>query len=413
MRDSLLAKFALRTLGRNPRRTLMSIIGVGVSCGIVLYMTAFTRGSTEMRIRGISQSGFGHARIAPATWEKTRDSDLRLEDWEQDLEIADGMAGVKFTAPHSRTTALLAFGTRVAGVEMLGVDPESEKNVSRLIRVLSEGRYLEYEDEGSIVIGTAIAERLEVELDDDLFITIAGAGGEMKYAMLRIVGIISTGSRTIDSAICHVTLAEMERLTGYPGAGEITVVFNDISNIDALTVQLDELVEGPDPAVSWKVVVPSQGGDMGSDTVFMNLLVGVVIVVAVLGVASAQLTAILERKREFAVLIALGMKGGQIVRLILFEAVAMGVLGAVAGLAIGFPFIYPAATRGYDFAEMMGGDFVSEGVLFDPIVYADMGIWLIPLAFAVALFSTLVAGLYPAWYALRTKPTSALSLREA
>jgi ABC-type antimicrobial peptide transport system permease subunit len=91
----------------------------------------------------------------------------------------------------------------------------------------------------------------------------------------------------------------------------------------------------------------------------------------------------------------------------------MGVLGGAAGLVIGLPFIYPAATKGYNFAETMGGDFVTEGVLFDPIVYADMGMWLIPLAFGIALFSTLVAGLYPAWYALRTNPTSALSLREA
>jgi ABC-type lipoprotein release transport system permease subunit len=413
MRDLLLAKLALRTLGRNPRRTLLSIVGIGVGCGIVLYMVAFTRGSSEMRIRAISESGFGHARIAPATWEKTRDSDLRLVDWKRDLDIAGSMAEVEFAAPHSRTTALLAFGTCVTGVEMVGVDPNVERNISRLVRVLSEGRYLERGDEGAVVIGTAIADRLEVELDDDLFITIAGAGGEMKYAMLRIVGIVSTGSRTIDGTICHVTLAEMEHLTGYLGAGEITIVFRDPSNIDALTVRLQERLEGTDPVLSWKVVIPSQGGDMGSDTVFMNLLMGVVIVVAVLGVASAQLTAILERKREFAVLIALGMGGGRIVRLVLIEALAMGVLGAVAGLAMGFPFIYPAATSGYNFAEMMGGDFVTEGVLFDPIIYADMGMWLIPLAFAVALFSTLVAGLYPAWYALRTNPTSALSLREA
>ncbi len=54
-----------------------------------------------------------------------------------------------------------------------------------------------------------------------------------------------------------------------------------------------------------------------------------------------------------------------------------------------------------------------EGVLFDPILYADIGLWMIPRALVITMVSTLIAALYPAWFAIRTNPTSALSLREA
>jgi len=59
------------------------------------------------------------------------------------------------------------------------------------------------------------------------------------------------------------------------------------------------------------------------------------------------------------------------------------------------------------------GDFTISGVLFDPIIYSDMGLWLVPQALAIAVVSMLVAAIYPSVYALRTDPTSALSLREA
>jgi ABC-type antimicrobial peptide transport system permease subunit len=132
-----------------------------------------------------------------------------------------------------------------------------------------------------------------------------------------------------------------------------------------------------------------------------------------LGIASAQLTAILERRREFAVLMALGMKGIQVTRLVLVEAAALGVLGAVAGLLLAMPLVYYTATTGIDFSSFMGEETSMSGVLFDPVMYSDMGLWMIPHALFVALISTLIAALYPARYAVKTDPTSALSLREA
>jgi ABC-type antimicrobial peptide transport system permease subunit len=136
-------------------------------------------------------------------------------------------------------------------------------------------------------------------------------------------------------------------------------------------------------------------------------------VVVILGIAGAQLTAILERRREFAVLIALGMKTSQVIRLILFEAATMAIMGGVAGLLLAFPLVRHTATEGVDFGSMMGGDLSMSGVLFDPIMYADMGAWMIPYGFITSSIAMFFAAVYPAWFALRTDPTSALSLREA
>ncbi len=413
MRVPLLAKFAVRTMGRNVRRTFLSVIGVGVGCAIAIFMTALTMGSGEMRVRVIAESGYGHLRIVPDGWERTRDNDLRLTDWRAELGTARSMEGVRSATPHARTTALLAFGTRVAGLEMLGVDPETEFAMNRIVRMISEGRYLEPSDRDATVIGSTVADRLDVELDDDLLLTVVGRSGEMEYAMLRIVGIVNTGVKDIDGAICHVTLDDMAGLTGLEGAGEITLMLDEPDALEHAASRLRSIVQGGSEVLTWKEILPDQGGDSESDKAFMNLLSGIVVVVVVLGIAGAQLTAILERRRELAVLIALGMKDGQLVGLIFLEAVVMGVLGAVAGLLISTPLVRYTATTGIDLTRLMGGDFSVSGVLLDPVMYSDMGPWMIPLAFLIGLISMLLAGIYPAWFALRIDPTSALSLREA
>jgi ABC-type lipoprotein release transport system permease subunit len=413
VRIPLLAKLAVRTLGRNSRRTLLSVVGVGVGVALTLFMTAFMRGSTEMRVRSIAESGLGHLRVAPAEWERSRDNDLRLADWRSELDALRSVSDVAVAAPHARSTALLAFGTRVAGVELLGVDPVAEQQMSRVARAVTDGRYLESGDANVAVVGLAIADRLEVELEDDLLLTVVGRGGEIQYAMLRIVGIVSTGSSDIDSSICHVTLEDLQRLTGITGAGEISVMLHDSMEIDRVAVLLRAVVAEGDTVLTWKEVVPGQGGDAASDRGFANALSGIVVAVVILGIAGAQLTAILERRREFAVLVALGMKGAQVVRLIAIESATLALLGAAAGLLMATPIVYHTSTAGFDFSALMGGDMAISGVLFDPIVYSDMGPWMIPHALMVAFVSMLVAAIYPTMFALRTNPTSALSLREA
>ena len=167
-----------------------------------------------------------------------------------------------------------------------------------------------------------------------------------------------------------------------------------------------------DEVLTWREVLPAMGGDAAGDKAFSNLFIGIVIIVVVLGVTSAQLTAMLERRREFAVLLALGMKGARLLRLILFEALLMGLLGAFFGLLLASPLVWHTATAGIDFSGVMGDDLAITGVFFDPVIYADMGLWMLPYALFVGLCSTLCAALYPAWSALRQSPAAALSLRE-
>ena len=406
-------RYALRSLLRHKRRTFLSIVGIGVGCGICLFLIAFVSGEGEMMMRAAAQTGVGHLRVAPAEWVKTRENDLRLSDWQPLLEDLRAMEHVEVAAPHAVTDALLAMGTRTAGVVMIGVDPDVEPAINRLVREVARGEYLTRESQGETVIGKGLAERLDVGVGDDLMVTASGTDGDLKSAMLRVRGIVATGSRSLDNSLCHVLLADVANVSGRPGAAEISILLKNHERMPETKDAVARLISPNQTVVSWEVIVPELADGVKVDETWTNLIVGVVVIVVFLGIASAQLAAVLERRKEFAVLSAVGMKGGRLVRIMLAEGLVLGLTGAVLALLLAVPVVYWTATHGIDFGEMMkDADLTMSNIMLDPVIYTQFGWWLVPLAFGLSLIATMLSSLYPAWYALGVDPAEALRVEQ-
>ena len=100
------------------------------------------------------------------------------------------------------------------------------------------------------------------------------------------------------------------------------------------------------------------------------------------------------------------------VRLVLQEGFALGTGGAALGLAIGLPILWRFSRSGLDLRRWLGGNYTFQGIIFDPIIYGDLGSWVVPYVLAVAVGATLLASLYPAWFAARTDPAAALRVAQ-
>ncbi|MBN1441393.1 MAG: ABC transporter permease, partial [Planctomycetes bacterium] len=384
MRFSISTRYAIRSLTRHLRRTILSVVGVGLGCGVCIFIVSFVSGEKQMLIRAAAESGVGHLRVVPRGWVDTRDNALRLEDWVRTLEIIRSSDEVIVATPRARTEALLAFGTRVTGVEILGVDPASEPAANRLVRDVAAGRYLRAGEPGTTVVGRAVARRLRAEEGDDLMVTVAGKDGEMKSAMLRIAGIVETGSDDLDATICHVNLEDVERLTLLDGAGEVTLLVRDTRDLDTVARRLRGAIGDDNCVVTWEEITPELAAGLEVDKTWTRLTVGIVMLVVLLGIASSQLAAILERRREFAVLSALGMKGRRLVLTLLTEGLFLGAAGGAVGLGLGAAGAYWIATHGIDFSGIYGdADLTMSNLIFDPVFYGDFGWWLVPLAFGL------------------------------
>ena len=411
MSGTVSSRYALRSLGRNLRRTALSVVGVAIGVAIGLLALAWVRGEKTMIINSAAGGGVGHLRVAPRGWDESRDVELRLHDWEETLARVRATEGVAAASPRASVGGLLGLGTRSAHVRLTGVDPATEPRILRYVRTIPEGRYLASEARGEIVIGRTIATRLGAELEDELVVTSVDANGEMESALLTVVGIAQTGSREIDAIIAHVALADVERLSGREGASEITLLVDDAKAIAPIRAALGSEVSAEDEVLTWLDVSPELRNSLEGDEAFMSMAVLIILLVVLLGVASAQLTGVLERRKEFAVLSALGMRGVALVRVVVTEGLALGITSGLAALLLAAPFIFYLSTTGVDLSKMMESEdagWALGGVLFDPMFHPDFGIWLVPAAFGLSMIATLVASLYPAWFASRTDPATAL-----
>jgi ABC-type lipoprotein release transport system permease subunit len=406
------SKYAFRSVGRNFRRTALSILGIGVGCTLALVTESINRGRDELFARMGALSGAGHLRVVPQGWRLRRDPRLRLADATMDLEAARTLPGVEAVTVRARAQVLLAMGTHVVPLEMVGVDAGNEPRTNRFVRNLERGRYLTADERGAAVVGRAVAERLRADLDDEILATSVGKDGDIEAALFRIVGMVSTGSEEIDAGICHVSLEDLEALTGLASAAEVAIILKDWRETDAARALLAPRVAPGDEVMTWGEIAPDFKGHMEQDKAASRFIGFLIIVIVVLGVASAQLAAVLERRREFAVLSALGMQASHMVRLVLQEGLTLGLLGAALGFALGAPLVWHIATAGLDFREYMGTSYAFQGVILEPIIYTDFGFWMIPYVLFIALGATLAASLYPAWFAARTDPAVALRVAQ-
>ena len=117
---------------------------------------------------------------------------------------------------------------------------------------------------------------------------------------------------------------------------------------------LSGTVGGGDEVLTWGEISPEFKGHLEQDSAVSRLVSGIILLIVMLGVASAQLAAVLERRREFAVLSALGMRGRTIVAVLLEEALAIGLASATLGLALGLPFVWRLAKSGIDLSRIWG-----------------------------------------------------------
>ncbi len=99
---SVESRYAVRSVTRNPRRTALSVAGIGIGVALALFMETVNRGRDELFARVGATSGAGHVRIVPAGWRERRDVRMRLADPEGDLAAARAVPGVEAAAPRAR-----------------------------------------------------------------------------------------------------------------------------------------------------------------------------------------------------------------------------------------------------------------------------------------------------------------------
>lgn len=404
---AVFARIALRGIARNPRRTLLTLGSLGAGLAAYLFLSAFASGFYLQMRNNATDLITGHLQIERKGFRDEFDARLALAQAESLLERVRANPLVANAAPRLQAQTMASSPTKSEPLMLYGVDPPAETRVTTLHQKIVEGAYLSGGRAREIVIGRKLAERLRVRLGEKIVLMAPAADGTLGSAALRITGIVETGNDMFDRTMAVTNLAVARELLAVPGdVSAIAVRLYDIDDAEAAIPALTSSLTAPaQQIVSWKTLQPEV--EQMLDFIRINLRVILIIVFAVvaLGVMNTLLMAVLERRREFGLQLALGTQPAQIVRTVLYESLVLGALGLGAGVIAGALIVGYFHAAGFDLsAYSVTGRFPGLTSVIYPVILIS-NIW---LPAAALFFTSIAAALYPAWRATRLDPVQVL-----
>jgi len=350
--------------------------------------------------------------VEPLDYQLKPTLDKRLSETDTLRQQIFALDGVVDATVRITGQAMFASARKSIGGAFIAVDPAFEKpDNNLLLRSLVEGEMFAEKDGRGIVIGSKLAEKLHVKIGKKVVYTTTDAHGEIVSNIARITGLFLTGIDMVDGNMALLPIASVQKTLGYAAdeASVIAVIISDQRHAEAMRDSIAALPQAKNAAVlTWKKAQPDLAGVIAFDKAgnyISQFLVGLLIAV---GILNTMLMSVLERNREFGVMMAVGMSPGTLFRLVMVESFWLAVVGLILGIIITAPWYYYLYYTGIDLSGTFGSDFSYGGVLVDPVFKARLFRESIIAILAGVFLLALLAGLYPAWRAGRVPPIESL-----
>lgn len=400
-------RLAWRNLWRHRRRTWLTV-GAMVFCNVLLiFLISVQLGSYQMMIDNSLGALSGHLQLQQEGFDEDQRIRQSVPAVAERAQQVQDLLGEEAVAARGIAYALASSEERSFGIQITGVQPEREPRISTLPGLLREGRYLSGAD-GEIVVGALLARNLRVAPGDEITILGSGRDGSFAAAIATVVGIIDSGIPDLDRALAQVSLPWFQTVFSMGDHGHSVVVrLRNLERVPAAVATLRPLLtEAPELVVlDWDQLQPGLQQAIRSDMASAWLMYGVLILLVAFSVLNTQLMSVLERTREFGVMLALGVSPGRLARLVGLETVLLGAMGLVLGVLLGGLLALYLQQAGFTFPGLaeMGARFNLPARIYPPVTLASL-LWG-PLT---VFLGALLAAVYPALRLFGLQPVAAM-----
>ncbi len=413
----------------------MTLGGIAVSVAFMVWILGFMEGWMAEMVRGATAVETGQIQIHTAAF---AESPRAYRSFPADSALLDSIrsvADVEAVSPRVRLFGLVGHEekSQVAGV--VGVDPALETETTPVAEGITEGRWLavsppEYPAPREAVLGEGLARQLRVGAGDELVVFFEAADGSLGNDLLEVVGVTRTGNSMVDRTNVYMHLRDVQFLGALEGeVHEITVKTGNLTraretagelaaHLGARTVIPEDVEDAPDQVKEtlvvrpWQEILPSvsQMLAISKQSYFMTYLL--IYLVAAVGILNTQRMSALERKREFGVLMAIGMRPRKMFRMIVTESLVLGTVGGILGTILGVAVTWYHSVAGLDLGIFTDqGGFTWMGVAFTGKIYAILTPMITLQPVVVMVLVAFLAGLWPAVKSARIEPAPTIAGR--
>lgn len=407
----MLFQLAFRNLRRNFRRTLITSAAVAVGMVVLVLSNTLRSGQYDDMIDSSVSQLAGHVVIQHPDYQEEQETNLMVNNQREVVSALQAALPDATITSRIRLGGILASSSSPTVVSLSAVDPKAEGTVSDMADKLVQGTWVT-DDTRSIVIGQNMADLLQVDLGDRLVFTTS-IDGEMNSHLYRLTGIFRTGAEEVDAFMGYVSLASVSDVLGMTNtANQIAVHLQSASDTERTLPAVDRIVkETTSQAVAvqpWSEVLPDVIAMIKVDQVSNEMISVSLMFIVAMGILNTMLMNVLERSKEFGVLMAIGFKRASLFKLILIEASLIGIIGGGIGAVLGMAASYPLVANGLDLTSMMGEGMAINGAVTSTVLYGRYDLRWIVGYILLSVVCAVLSALYPAWKVQKLTPVDAM-----
>lgn len=314
---------------------------------------------------------------------------------------------VDVAAPRLESGALAFAGENSRVCQIVGVDPTKEDELTGLKAKLSGGSYWENGKPGAI-LADSLAGKLGVGIGDTVYLMGQGYHGHPAYGLYEVVGTVKFGSPDLNMRLMYLPIEQAQMLHG--AEGRLTSLALNLNDSDVATQVAEDvrekLAEGDYEILDWKEMMPELVQQIESDKAGNILTMGVLYMIITFGLFGTVLMMTAERKYEFGVLTAIGMKKRKLASVITLETILIGILGVIAGALASMPMVLYFEKNPIYLGDEMAKTYERFGIEpvipmgFDWSIFLNQGL--------IILVVTILLSLYPVYNIYKLNPVQAM-----
>ena len=405
---TILLKMAWRNIWRHRRRTVIIVVAMGLALGMMMMYDGLMDGFNNAIYGNAIRVLGGNIQVHAPGYREKVDSNPLIPLAEDKAVVQAALANPDVIAASRRiqTGGLLSNREGAFTISIIGIEPEVEAPNSLIAENVTDGRWLAADDQDSVLIGRGLADVMGVQIGDRITMVGSDVHKQNRQRTMTVAGIYDLGMPTLEKQTVYISLAEAQALFDLRDQStEVQITLNDIGQEARVVDALAPTMPGYE-VESWDKNYPDLANAVTSKNVVMDIFSVIIEVIAGIGVLNLLLMAVFERTREIGLLGAMGLKPRQIAALFILEGTLIGVVGVVAGVALGILFNASFGQVGFDYASFAGvADYMA---LISGRVYPSLGLGkLFERALTVLIITTLAAWI-PAREASRREPAQAL-----
>ena len=414
MKGTSLIVMAWRNLWRNRRRTLITLSSIVFGIFLAVLFTAMQDQNWADTIDLAARLGNGHVTLQHPEYLETPKLTLTVRGTDDLIQKA--LSGRYVTRVAQRITGhtMLATAGESFGAGFFAIDPQVEdESTFSIIEGLPEGAMFETSHDGGIILGERLANNLGAKMGHRVVYTMTDVNGEIVSGLARLSGIVRTGAPSIDGGLCILPIDAVRKVLGYAPdeATQIAVFIEDQRRSEEVAQSLQETVGENTAALAWYEINPELSSFIAikvGGARFIEILIAILVAA---GIFNTLFVNVMERLREFGIMLAIGFSPGRLFRLVMMESLWLAVVGLIAAAVVTLgPYLYLSHT-GIDVSSMIAEDSMEiAGVAMS----TTLKVGIFPESAAVIAFAAVIAillsGVYPAWKAGHVEPVKTIKI---